>query len=220
MTTPDPAQRHSSARLGWRESNRAWWDERVPLHASGELFDVSGFQDGRDTLRPFEASEVGDVTGKTLLHLQCGIGLDTLSWARRGARVTGLDFSEPAVEKARTLAAGIGVADARFVAADVYDAERVLGEDVRHRLHRDRRPVLAPGSRPVGADRGLAGGARRFPLPRRTSPDRGRPGQGRPDGHARLLPARGHRGRRTGQLRRPGRADHGQPQRAVAARTR
>ncbi|WP_239513682.1 bifunctional 2-polyprenyl-6-hydroxyphenol methylase/3-demethylubiquinol 3-O-methyltransferase UbiG [Streptosporangium sp. 'caverna'] len=129
MTTSDPGQQHSSARLGWRESNRAWWDERVPLHAASELFDVTGFQAGRDTLRPFEAAEVGDVTGKTLLHLQCGIGLDTLSWARRGARVTGLDFSEPAIERARTLAAEIGVADARFVAADVYNATQTLEEE-------------------------------------------------------------------------------------------
>ncbi|MEU4745609.1 SAM-dependent methyltransferase, partial [Actinosynnema sp. NPDC023658] len=59
--------------------------------------------------------DVGDVRGRTLLHLQCHIGLDTLSWARRGAAVTGLDFSEPAVRTAGDLASRIGVPTARFV---------------------------------------------------------------------------------------------------------
>ena len=57
-------------------------------------------------LRPFEMAEAGDVTGKRLVHLQCHVGLDTLSWARNGAQVTGLDFSGPAIEAARSLAAG------------------------------------------------------------------------------------------------------------------
>jgi len=106
--------------------NRSWWDERVPIHTAGDFYDVEGFKAGRDALRPFELEEVGDVAGRTLLHLQCHFGLDTLSWARHGARVTGLDFSEPAVEFARGLAADIGV-DADFVAADVHDAAEALG---------------------------------------------------------------------------------------------
>jgi SAM-dependent methyltransferase len=68
----------------------------------------------------------GDVTGKRLVHLQCHVGLDTLSWARRGALVTGLDFSEPAIEAARSLAAGLAI-DASFTVADVYDAVTALG---------------------------------------------------------------------------------------------
>ena len=59
------------------------------------------------------------------MHLQCHFGIDTLSWARHGARVTGLDFSAPAIEAARALALDIGV-DADFVCADVYDAVEVL----------------------------------------------------------------------------------------------
>ena len=81
----------------WREANRASWDERVPIHVSGEFYDVASFKDGQERLQPFEIDEVGDVTGKELLHLQCHFGIDTLSWARRGARVTGLDSSAPAV---------------------------------------------------------------------------------------------------------------------------
>ncbi|GAA2818550.1 class I SAM-dependent methyltransferase [Kitasatospora sp. CM 4170] len=118
-TTSDPTD--------WRAANRANWDERVPIHVTGAFYDVPGFVAGDDSLRGFELAEVGDVDGRTLLHLQCHIGLDTLSWARRGAAVTGLDFSAPAVETARDLAAKIGADDARFVVSDVYDAVEALG---------------------------------------------------------------------------------------------
>ncbi|MEU5562907.1 class I SAM-dependent methyltransferase [Micromonospora musae] len=110
----------------WRTANRANWDERVPIHVAGSFYDLPGFVAGRNTLRDFEVAEVGEVAGKKLLHLQCHIGLDTLSWARRGAIVTGLDFSAPAVEVAEGLAAQIGVTTARFVNADVYDAVQAL----------------------------------------------------------------------------------------------
>ena len=68
------------------ELNRAWWDERVPLHIASDVLRRRGVQAGRETLRPFELEEVGDVAGRSLAHLQCHFGLDTLSWARRGAR--------------------------------------------------------------------------------------------------------------------------------------
>jgi len=57
----------------------------VPIHLASSFYDLAGFRAGADTLRPFELAEVGDVTGRRLVHLQCHIGLDTLSWARRGA---------------------------------------------------------------------------------------------------------------------------------------
>ncbi|MFI8438048.1 class I SAM-dependent methyltransferase [Streptomyces sp. NPDC079020] len=113
----------------WHDANRARWDERVAIHAASDYYDLDGFRAGKDALRDFELAEVGDVTGKSLVHLQCHIGLDTLSWARHGAaHVVGLDFSEPAVETARGLARSLGLAADRaaFVAADVYDAREAV----------------------------------------------------------------------------------------------
>jgi 2-polyprenyl-3-methyl-5-hydroxy-6-metoxy-1,4-benzoquinol methylase len=87
-------------------ANRALWDEWTPIHVRSAFYDVDGWKSGgRHDLLPLLVGEVGDVAGKDLLHLQCHFGLDTLSWARRGARVSGADFSERAVEQARLLAA-------------------------------------------------------------------------------------------------------------------
>jgi SAM-dependent methyltransferase len=110
----------------WREVNRALWDERVPIHTAGEFYDVPGFLAGGSRLLPFELEELGEVEGATLVHPQCHFGLDTLSWARRGARVTGLDFSAPAIEAARKIAARAQI-EAEFVQADAYEASSALG---------------------------------------------------------------------------------------------
>lgn len=119
---------HAETPADWRQANRALWDERVPIHAASDFYELDSFLAGKDALRDFERAEVGDVTGKSLLHLQCHIGVDTLSWARHGARVVGLDFSEPAVETARGLAREIGLPQERaaFVAADVHDAAQAV----------------------------------------------------------------------------------------------
>jgi len=104
------------------EENRERWEELAAVHPDTDAYDVESFLAGESTLDPVEPDEVGPVEGRTLLHLQCHFGLDTLSWARRGARVTGVDFAETAVEEARSLAAETGLDDrARFVRSDVYD---------------------------------------------------------------------------------------------------
>lgn len=118
-TAPDPAD--------WLEYNRANWDERVPIHLDGRFYDLPGFLAGRETLADFELAEVGDVRGKSLLHLQSHIGTETLGWARHGAVVTGLDFSGPAMAAAAALAKQIGVGDSRWFTANVYDAAETLG---------------------------------------------------------------------------------------------
>ncbi|QDY78082.1 class I SAM-dependent methyltransferase [Streptomyces qinzhouensis] len=116
---------------GWREINQSNWDERVPIHMTSDFYELDAFRAGKDPLRDFELAEVGEVGGRSLLHLQCHIGLDTLAWARHGAsRVVGLDFSQPAVASANALAAeiGLGPERAEFVAADVYDAVEAVPE--------------------------------------------------------------------------------------------
>lgn len=112
--------------VDWRALNRANWDDRVPVHLASSFYDLDAFRAGAESLHSFEPAEVGDVTGRRLVHLQCHIGLDTLSWARRGAVVSGLDFSGPAIEAASALAAEVGLA-ATFVVADVYDAVGAFG---------------------------------------------------------------------------------------------
>ena len=114
-------------RMTYQEQNKRMWDERVPIHVAGEFYDVAGWKAGRCSLQPFEAAELGSVEDKRLVHLQCHFGMDTLSWARRGAQVTGLDFSEPAIAAASKLA-GEASLHARFVCADVFDAPAALGQ--------------------------------------------------------------------------------------------
>jgi SAM-dependent methyltransferase len=101
-------------------ANRALWDEWTAIHQTSSFYDLEGFKRGGSRLRDYEVEEVGDVAGKSLLHLQCHFGIDTLSWARLGARVTGADFSDRAIELARSLAAELGV-DATFVRSDLED---------------------------------------------------------------------------------------------------
>lgn len=113
---------------GAHRLNRAFWDERVPVHVGSGFYDVEGFKAGRISLGPDEVRDLGDVRGKRLVHLQCHFGLDTLSWARLGAEVSGLDFSEPAIDAARMLARQADI-DALFVQGDVYDAPALLGRD-------------------------------------------------------------------------------------------
>ena len=107
------------------ETNRRRWDELAPLHVQSAFYDVPAFVAGASSLRPIEVEEVGDVAGRSLLHLQCHIGLDTLSWARRGARVTGVDFSEASIAEARALAATCGL-EAKFVCSSVEALPGVL----------------------------------------------------------------------------------------------
>mgnify|MGYP000370765759 FL=1 len=102
------------------EINKRWWNEVTPVHTRSEFYDVEGFLGGRNTLGAIERNAVGDVAGKRLLHLQCHFGMDSMSWARLGADVTGVDFSSEAIANAKELAERAGLSDSvRFVEADV-----------------------------------------------------------------------------------------------------
>ncbi len=106
--------------------NLAHWNELVGVHlGAGSDYDVAGFKAGRISVKAVERRELGDVAGKSLLHLQCHFGLDTLSWGRLGARVTGVDFSDSAIAAARDLATEIDV-DARFICSNIYDLPEAL----------------------------------------------------------------------------------------------
>ena len=109
--------------------NRRNWDERAAIHARDNTEDymLDRFRAGEDALHAIEAAELGDIAGKRVLHLQCHIGRDTLCLVRRGATVTGLDFSGAALDVARHLAEETGL-KAEFVEGTV-----------------DQAPHLAPG---------------------------------------------------------------------------
>jgi len=107
------------------KANRALWNEYAQIHARSKFYDLEGFKAGRNSLQAFEIEELGDVAGKSLLHLQCHFGMDTLSWARMGAKVTGVDFSEKAIELAEKLAAELDL-DAQFICANVYELPQVV----------------------------------------------------------------------------------------------
>ena len=108
------------------ENNRELWNRLTAVNAESG-YDVDSFIKGRCSLKPIEVQEVGDVTGKKLLHLQCQFGMDTMSWARRGAEVTGVDFSPAAIKLARELNTELGLS-AKFVETDIYKLPDVLDD--------------------------------------------------------------------------------------------
>jgi SAM-dependent methyltransferase len=113
----------------YRQLNRASWDERAPAHAASPDYARDRFLEDpaflSDVVR-FDLPLLGDISGLRGVHLQCHIGTDTLSLARLGAQMTGLDFSAASLEQARSLAADAGVA-IEYVQADLYDAVEALG---------------------------------------------------------------------------------------------
>jgi len=100
--------------------NQESWDKRTKIHVSSDFYDVKGFVSGSSSLTEIELSELGNVSEKKLLHLQCHFGLDTLSWAREGAIVTGVDLSPVAIEKANEIKNQVKL-QANFICSDVYE---------------------------------------------------------------------------------------------------
>jgi SAM-dependent methyltransferase len=108
--------------IDYFEMNRVGWDRRAQAHVESTFYDVEGFLAGNTSLREIELLELGEVKGRSLLHLQCHFGLDTLSWTRLGARCTGVDISPVAIEQAKNLALKTGL-ETQFVCSDVYGFE-------------------------------------------------------------------------------------------------
>lgn len=105
----DGSDLHSAARQEYDRVNKAYWDQLTELHNVGDVYGVETFLGGESILDPLVRADIGDVAGKSVVHLQCHFGLDTLSLARLGARVTGVDFSPRAIATARALSAKSGV---------------------------------------------------------------------------------------------------------------
>jgi 2-polyprenyl-3-methyl-5-hydroxy-6-metoxy-1,4-benzoquinol methylase len=107
------------------EANKDGWNKRTAVHKDSDFYNVEAFKAGKSSLNKIELQELGDVNGKSMLHLQCHFGIDTLSWAREGAVMTGVDLSDHAVDFARQLSKEINI-DAAFVCCNVYDLKQHL----------------------------------------------------------------------------------------------
>jgi len=103
------------------------WNETSQIHAQSKEYDLEGFMKGRNSLYSLEEEALGDVSGKTLLHLQCQFGMDTLSWARLGAEVTGVDYSDVAIDLANSINKELKL-PAKFICSNIYDLPEVLDE--------------------------------------------------------------------------------------------
>jgi len=108
-------------------SNQRMWDELARINAASEFYELQAFRQGAIKLNPLEIGEVGGVHGKRLLHLQCHFGMDTLSWKRLGADVTGVDFSPEGIRIARELSVEQNL-PARFINCNIYDLPQHLDE--------------------------------------------------------------------------------------------
>jgi SAM-dependent methyltransferase len=109
----------------YTRANRILWNAWTKIHEKSQFYDIQAFKAGGNSLKVIELDELGDVRDRSLLHLQCHFGQDTLSWARLGAQVTGVDFSDEAISLARSLAGEIGL-KARFICSDLYELPQVL----------------------------------------------------------------------------------------------
>jgi SAM-dependent methyltransferase len=107
------------------EINKNHWDARVYVHMQSELYNLSGFLKGDTSLQPTEIGELGSVQGKTLCHLQCHFGQDSISWARLGAQVTGVDFSPKAIQAAKSLCKEMNI-NVNFIESNVLEASSAL----------------------------------------------------------------------------------------------
>ncbi|HRZ31212.1 MAG TPA: class I SAM-dependent methyltransferase, partial [Flavobacterium sp.] len=107
--------------------NKETWNKKTAVHIASDFYNNEAFLNGKSSLNRFEIDLLGDVSQKKILHLQCHFGQDTLSLARLGAKVTGIDFSDQAIEKAKEYSKQLDL-DATFICCDVYDTPNYLDE--------------------------------------------------------------------------------------------
>lgn len=110
------------------ETNKETWNKKVGVHAKSEMYDLEAFKKGKSSLMKYELEALGNVSGKSLLHLQCHFGQDTLSFARMGAKCTGIDLSDEGIKLAKQLNKELEL-DAEFVCCNVYDVNEHVSEE-------------------------------------------------------------------------------------------
>lgn len=109
------------------EINKATWNEKVKIHSKSEMYDLEAFKKGKNSLMPYELNALGDVNGKSLLHLQCHFGQDTLSWSRLGAQCVGVDLSDEGIKLAQTLNNELQL-EAEFVCCNVLETSKHINK--------------------------------------------------------------------------------------------
>ena len=115
----------SQPEKNYKEINRKSWNQRVDVHMDSDFYDMEGFLSGKTSLNSIEMELLGDIRGKEILHLQCHFGQDTISLAREGAIVTGVDLSDKAIQRAKALASQCDV-EVSFIQCDIYDLPKHL----------------------------------------------------------------------------------------------
>jgi 2-polyprenyl-3-methyl-5-hydroxy-6-metoxy-1,4-benzoquinol methylase len=111
----------------WFEKNRESWNRRTAAHLKSKFYDIEAWKTHKNSLNPIELAALGDIRGKSLLHLQCHFGQDSLSLAHLGADVVGVDISDHAIDAARQLSVEVNV-PAKFVCCNVYDTRTYIDE--------------------------------------------------------------------------------------------
>jgi ubiquinone/menaquinone biosynthesis C-methylase UbiE len=113
--------------MNYIDINKKLWNQKTEIHYNSDFYDVDSFIKGKDSLNSIEIGLLGEIKGKRILHLQCHFGQDTISLARHGALPTGIDFSENAIKKAKTLNESLGT-NAKFIQSDIYKLPEILDE--------------------------------------------------------------------------------------------
>lgn len=111
--------------IDYKNINKNSWNKRTAFHINSDFYNMEGFLKGETSLKPIELELLGDIRGKSLLHLQCHFGQDSISLSRLGADVTGIDFSETAIEEAKKIA-GLTDSSAGFICSDIYELKQNL----------------------------------------------------------------------------------------------
>lgn len=114
--------------MDYIKTNKKLWNDKTEIHFKSKFYDVDSFIAGKNSLNPIELKLLGNIKGKSILHLQCHFGMDTISLSRLGANVTGVDFSDNSIEKAKELAERTNT-KTNFILSNIYELEANLNSE-------------------------------------------------------------------------------------------